>query len=211
MKLPSAYYVQDNVVKISRDLLGKVLCTYIDGKFTAGIITETEAYAGITDRASHAYGGRRTARNEVMYHEGGKAYVYLCYGMHHLFNVVTNVEGVPDAVLIRGIFPIDGISVILKRRKAKSLIKNLTTGPGKVSAALGIHTGLNGLSLSENTIWIEDRGLSFADEDVHIGPRIGIDYAGEDAFLPYRFFVSWEKSKKIVEEKITLAQTPFSP
>jgi DNA-3-methyladenine glycosylase len=211
MKLPSAYYVRDNVVEISRDLLGKVLCTYIDGKFTAGIITETEAYAGITDRASHAYGGRRTARNEVMYHEGGKAYVYLCYGMHHLFNVVTNVEGVPDAVLIRGIFPIDGISVILKRRKAKSLIKNLTTGPGKVSAALGIHTGLNGLSLSENTIWIEDRGLSFADEDVHIGPRIGIDYAGKDALLPYRFFVSWEKSKKIVEEKITLAQTPFSP
>jgi len=211
MKLSSVYYLQDDVVKISRDLLGKVLCTYLDGRLTSGVITETEAYAGTTDKASHAYGGRRTARNEVMYHEGGKAYVYLCYGIHHLFNVVTNVEGIPHAVLIRGIFPVEGIPEILQRRKTKHVVKDFTTGPGKVSAALGIHTGLNGLLLSENTIWIEDRGLSFADEDVHIGPRIGIDYAGEDAFLPYRFYVSWEKSKKIVEEKITSAQTPFSP
>ncbi len=189
MKLPNSFYIKEDVLQIARDLLGKVLCTKIDGKYTSGIITETEAYAGITDKASHAYGGRRTARNEVMYHQGGKAYVYLCYGIHHLFNVVTNVEGIPHAVLIRAIYPMDGIDVILKRRNAKSISKNLTIGPGKVSAALGIHTGLNGISLMDNIIWIEDRGLILLNNEIRISTRIGIDYAGEDAFLPYRFYV----------------------
>lgn len=192
MKLPLEYYFEEDVVRISKDLLGKVLCTKIEGKLTAGIITETEAYTGVNDKASHAYGGRRTMRNEVMYEEGGKAYVYLCYGMHHLFNVVTNVEGVPHAVLIRGIYPIEGIDIILKRRKVKSIKKNITTGPGKVSEALGIHTRLNGTPLTGEKIWIEDRGFYFNLKDINVGSRVGIDYAGEDTSLPYRFWVDWD-------------------
>ena len=198
MKLTNAYFLQDDVVKIARDLLGKVLCTNINDQFTSGVIIETEAYAGVNDRASHAYGGRRTARNEVMYHEGGKAYVYLCYGIHHLFNVVTNLEGIPHAVLIRGIAPLDGIPIILQRRKARYLHDELTTGPGKVSSALGIHTSLNGMALTGNTLWIEDRGLKFEDNEVSIGPRIGVHYAGEDALLPYRFWVIRDVVKKIL-------------
>jgi DNA-3-methyladenine glycosylase len=189
MKLTTDYFIQDDVVNLSKDLLGKILCTQIDGIYTSGIITETEAYAGITDKASHAYGGRRTARNEVMYHQGGKAYVYLCYGIHHLFNVVTNVEGIPHAILIRAIYPLEGKDVILKRRNAKSFTKNLTVGPGKASAALGIHTGINGVSLNENIIWIEDRGITIPKKEIKVSTRIGIDYAGEDALLPYRFYV----------------------
>ncbi|MCX7743113.1 MAG: DNA-3-methyladenine glycosylase [Flavobacteriales bacterium] len=198
MKLTTDYFIQDDVVKLSKDLLGKVLCTNIAGKYTSGIITETEAYAGITDKASHAYGGRRTARNEVMYHEGGKAYVYLCYGIHHLFNVVTNVEGVPHAILIRAIYPMDGVDTMLIRRKSKIFNNNLTVGPGKVSQALGIHVGLNGTSLMDHIIWIEDRGINFKKNDINISKRIGIDYAGEDALLPYRFYIKHTSIEKNV-------------
>src|ERR1700739_2478114 len=116
-KLKKAYYLQQDVVAIACNLLGKKLCTHINGVYTAGIITETEAYAGANDKASHAYNNKRTPRNEVMYHEGGKGYVYLCYGLHHLFNVVTNIKDVPHAVLIRAIKPVDGIEHVLKRRK----------------------------------------------------------------------------------------------
>jgi 3-methyladenine DNA glycosylase len=118
--------------------------------------------------------------------------------LHHLFNVVTNSEGIPHAVLIRGIFPLDGVPVILARRGAKVLKKDLTTGPGKVSVALNIHKGMNGILLTGNTIWIEDRGIEFENQDVLVGPRVGVDYAGEDALLPYRFRVEW----KVVEEFI---------
>ena len=161
MKLGKDFYHQKDVVKLARQLLGKKLCTNIGGVYTAGIITETEAYAGKNDKSSHAYGNKRTARNEVMYHEGGLAYVYLCYGLHHLFNVVTNVEGIPHAVLIRAIKPIDGIEHILVRRKQKALAKNTAAGPGTVSQALGISTKLNGTDLNADAIWIEDVGLFF--------------------------------------------------
>ncbi|SVE63860.1 uncharacterized protein METZ01_LOCUS516714, partial [marine metagenome] len=129
-KLGIDFYQRENILAISHDLLGKVLCTNFNGSLTAGIIVETEAYAGVADRASHAYGGRRTNRTEVMYSPPGTAYVYLCYGMHHLFNVVTNVEGIPHAVLIRGIEPIEGIDIILQRRKMSKLLPKLTAGPG---------------------------------------------------------------------------------
>jgi DNA-3-methyladenine glycosylase len=189
MKLPYEYYQQQDVVAIAKDLIGKVLCTYLDNQFTSGIITETEAYAGIQDKASHAYGGKRTKRNEVMYHAGGKAYVYLCYGMHTLFNVVTNTEGIPHAVLIRGIYPLDGIPIILQRRKAKQISPQLTLGPGKVTQALGIHLSHNGLDLTQNILWIEDRKIRIPENAINIGKRVGIDYAEEDALLPYRFYV----------------------
>jgi DNA-3-methyladenine glycosylase len=188
-KLNKTYYLQEDVVAIACNLLGKKLCTNINGVYTAGIITETEAYVGANDKASHAYNNKRTPRNEVMYHQGGKGYVYLCYGLHHLFNVVTNVKDVPHAVLIRAIKPVDGIEHILKRRKHKKLAKNTSGGPGTVSQALGISTKLNGVDLTKNIIWIEDTGITFTKKQISITPRIGVDYAGEDAKLPYRFLV----------------------
>ena len=109
--------MRKDVVGIARELLGKVVCTRIDGELTTALITETEAYAGVTDKASHAYGDRRTKRTEPMYSTGGVAYVYLCYGIHHLFNVVTNKKDVPHAILVRSGKPLSGIKLMLERRQ----------------------------------------------------------------------------------------------
>lgn len=189
MKLPHEYYHDHNVVRLAKDLIGKVLYTRIGGKLTAGIITETEAYAGIIDKASHAFGDRRTARTEVMYSQGGISYVYLCYGIHYLFNIVTASEGVPHAVLVRAIKPYKGIEVILERRNSTTLKKGLCVGPGKVTSALGIDKKHNHLDLCGKTVWIEDEGIKINKKKILVGPRIGVDYAGEDAKLPYRFWV----------------------
>jgi DNA-3-methyladenine glycosylase len=186
-KLPRSFYLHDNVVSISRELLGKVLCTNIDGQRTSVIITETEAYAGTTDRASHAYGDRRTRRTEPMYGPGGTAYVYLCYGMHHLFNVVTNVAGIPHAVLVRAGEVHSGLATMLERRQKASHDRTLLAGPGSLARALGITTALTGSSLLNGPIRIEDHGLEVDDDRVTVGPRVGIDYAGEDVSRPYRF------------------------
>ncbi|MFY0674999.1 MAG: DNA-3-methyladenine glycosylase [Bacteroidia bacterium] len=185
-KLPESYYLQADVVAIAKDLIGKRICTQINGIYTSGLISETEAYAGETDKASHAYGGRYTVRTKPMFAQGGIAYVYLCYGIHHLFNVVTNHDGIPHAVLIRAIKPEKGVEYMLERRNFRSQ-KGLADGPGKTSKALGISTHHNGLSLLENEIWIEDMGIEIPDSQIQIGPRIGIDYAEEDKDLPYRF------------------------
>ncbi len=190
-KLPKDFYLQVDVVSLSKQLLGKILFTKEGKTITAGIITETEAYAGEIDKASHAFGGRRTSRTETMYAEGGISYVYLCYGMYSLFNVVTNQKDIPHAVLVRAIQPIEGIEKILQRRKSEKLKKGLTTGPGKVSLALGINfRSHNAQNLSGNKIWIEDRGIIIPERLINKGPRIGVDYAGEDAKLPYRFWVN---------------------
>ncbi len=188
-KLNIDFYQREDVVQIARDLLGKELITNINGTLTSGIITETEAYAGIVDRASHAFGNRRTTRTETMYAAGGISYVYLCYGIHHLFNVVTNIADVPHAVLIRNIQPAKGIETILERRRKKKVDKTLSTGPGTMSEALGIKTLHNSFDLTGDTIWIEDAGITVSNEAIKITPRIGVDYAGEDAKLPYRFVV----------------------
>ncbi|MBK9175579.1 MAG: DNA-3-methyladenine glycosylase [Flavobacteriales bacterium] len=182
--LTKAFYQRPDVVAIARELLGKVIVTRFDGKRTSGIITETEAYAGISDRASHAFGGRRTARTETMYAPGGVAYVYLCYGMHHLFNVVTSARDVPHAVLIRAIKPLDGMEAMQQRRKGLPL---RTDGPALATQALGIRTAHNGTALSRGVISIEDHGIEPDSGRIVIGPRIGVDYAGTDALLPYRF------------------------
>lgn len=187
MKLSTGFYCRDDVVEISRDLLGKVVCTRIDGKLTKAVISETEAYAGVTDKASHAYGGRRTKRTEPMYGPGGTAYVYLCYGIHHLFNVVTNREGTPHAVLIRAGKPIRGINTILKRRRKARADNTLMAGPGTVAEALGIKTDMTGTDLSGDRVWIEDRGIRVTADCILAGPRVGVDYAEDDAGLPYRF------------------------
>lgn len=192
MVLPASYYQNANVVEIARDLLGKTLSTRIDNKLTAGIITETEAYAGVIDKAAHSYGGRRTQRTETMYSKGGVSYVFLCYGIHYLFNVVTNKKDIPEAILIRAIFPVKGIEEILKRRKAAKLTTSLCTGPGKVSAALGINKLHDNISLTGKKIWLEDTGIKIKPKDIHTGSRIGVDYAGEDALLPYRFWIQPE-------------------
>lgn len=190
MKLPPEFYVRSNVVKIARELLGKVLVTNFDGLYTSGIISETEAYNGIPDRASHAFGGRRTSRTEIMFREGGVAYVYLCYGIHSLFNVVTGLRDHPHAVLVRGIIPLEGKEIMEKRRKRPAGTKGFSSGPGTVSQALGIHYSHTGESLRGKKIWMEDRGFRVKKEDYAITPRIGVDYAGEDALLPYRFVLT---------------------
>ncbi len=189
IKLSKSFYLHNNVVRIARDLLGKYLFTKVGGVICGGIISETEAYEGVTDKASHAFGGKRSDRTKVMYHEGGIAYVYLCYGIHSLFNVVTNIENIPHAVLIRAINPLVGIDEMLKRTGKIKATLGLTNGPGKLSRALGIHYKHSGISLSEDKIWLEDRGLKVDEKDILATTRIGIDYAGEDALLPYRFLL----------------------
>jgi len=188
-KLPADFYQREDLLIISRELLGKVLCTNFNGKLTSGIIVETEAYAGVTDKASHAYGGRRTKRTEIMYTPGGTAYVYLCYGIHHLFNVVTNVEGVPHAVLIRAVQPLDGIDIMLRRRNLENISNRLTAGPGILSQAMGISVHISGQSLLDKQIWIENRENNNPLKDFKIisSPRVGVQYAGKDASKPWRF------------------------
>ncbi|MCB0697774.1 MAG: DNA-3-methyladenine glycosylase [Chitinophagaceae bacterium] len=191
--LTSEFYEREDVVQVAKDLLGKVLVTNFEGVVTSGIIVETEAYAGVTDKASHAYGGRRTARTEIMYREGGVAYVYLCYGIHHLFNVVTSAQDVPHAVLIRGLEPLEGIDMMLERRGRKVLSPALTAGPGALSSAMGITTRLTGTLLQSAHIYIEDRGIDITGKDIVAGTRVGVGYAAEDAYLPYRFMIKGNK------------------
>ena len=194
MILPRSFYRREDVVIIAQELLGKMLFSQFDGALTAGIIVETEAYAGVTDRASHAFGNRRTARTEVMYAEGSAAYVYLCYGVHSLFNVVTNKKDVPDAVLIRAIKPVTGIDTMLRRSGKSFMDKSFGTGPGKLSKIMGIHFSHSGMDLTKQPleiagqgIWLEDEGRIVMPENIITGTRIGVKYAGKDALRPYRF------------------------
>lgn len=191
--LPADFYIRSDVVQIARELLGKVLVVKSGGQRCSGIISETEAYAGITDKASHAYGGRRTARTEPMYLRGGHAYVYLCYGIHNLFNVVTNIENIPHAVLIRAIKPLENTELMIARAAEKRM-KGDGIGPGKVTAMLGIGLEHNGASLLSDNLFIADYGIHINESDIECGKRIGVDYAAEDAELPYRF---WVKHKNI--------------
>lgn len=188
-KLPLHFYTNTDVVDIAKNLLGKQLVSHIHGATTSGIIVETEAYNGRTDRACHAFGGRRTARTETMYQRGGVAYVYLCYGIHHLLNVVTHQEDYADAVLIRAIAPQEGTQLMLQRRNMPKLHPRITAGPGCLSQALGIDKSHDNLSLLGKTIWIEDRGLCYEESEIEAGPRVGVAYAKEDALLPWRFWV----------------------
>jgi DNA-3-methyladenine glycosylase len=187
-KLERAFYADKDVLKVAKALLGKVLVTEIAGVRTSGRIVETEAYNGVVDRASHAWNNRRTNRTEIMFGPGGVAYVYLCYGIHHLFNVVTNSEDVPHAVLVRGLEPLEGIDHMLFRCGKQKLDHTLTAGPGSLSKALGITTALTGQSLLGDVIWIED-APPVPKKDIVAGTRVGVAYAMEDAYLPYRFSV----------------------
>ncbi len=187
MKLNKAFYTREDVIAISKDLLGKYLVTYIDGKLTSGMIVETEAYLGVEDKASHAYGNRKTKRTEPFYKEGGIAYVYMCYGIHYLFNIITNKADIPHAVLIRAIEPSEGIDTMLDRRKKTKLKPDLTAGPGALSVALGIKANHNESDLSGNEIWVEDRGVVVKKNEIIASPRVGVAYAKEYALKPWRF------------------------
>ena len=188
-KLPRSFYERSDVTRIARELIGKVLVTRFDNHRTSGRIVETEAYAGVVDQASHAFGGRRTARTEVMFGRGGTAYVYLCYGIHHLFNVVTHGVGTPHAILIRGIEPLEGIPLMVSRSGRAALDRNVGRGPGNVSKALGITTGDTGTDLLGSKIFIADDGFAYRADELVVSTRIGVEYSGKDALLPYRFSV----------------------
>ncbi|MGR3973425.1 MAG: DNA-3-methyladenine glycosylase [Candidatus Rhabdochlamydia sp.] len=185
-KLPLSFYQRDNPVEIAQNLLGKIVWTCINNTLVAGIISETEAYYGIEDRACHAYGGRRTPRTEMLYQGGGVAYLYLCYGIHTLLNVVTSCKGTPHAVLIRSFIPYHNSSLMLERRKGRY---PLSQGPGVVSQALGLSITHNSLSFLDSVIWIEDHQIMPA--SVQVSARIGVEYAKEDASLPYRFIATF--------------------
>ena len=188
-KISSDFYLSSDVVQVGYELLGKRICSAIDGKYCSAIITETEAYAGIEDKASHAYGGKRTKRTEIMYAKGGVAYVYLCYGIHFLFNVVTNLSGIPHAVLVRGVRAESGKETMLNRRGITSLRSDSLNGPGKVSRALGITKAHNAVDLNGDQIWLETTDIQIDAKNSMASKRIGIDYAEEDALLPYRFSI----------------------
>ena len=188
MKLPNSFYQRQPVQQVAADLLGKVLHTRVNRQLTSGIIVETEAYS-YTERGCHAYGNLRTARTGVMFEPGGIAYVYLCYGIHYLFNVVTNDSELAEAVLIRAIEPVEGTNIMLRRCGTTSIHK-LTAGPGKLTRALAIDSRCHGENLSGRRVWLSDRGVQLASKSIKATTRIGIDYAGEDARLPWRFLIT---------------------
>ncbi len=186
-RMEKEFYLQGHVTEIAKRLLGAVLFTQVDNKISSGKIVEVEAYSGTDDKACHANNGRRTKRNEVMYAEGGVAYVYLCYGIHAMFNVVTNGEGKADAVLIRAIEPLEGIEWMKERKAYKNLLK-IGSGPGNVCKAMGIELGHNGTYLHQEKIWIA-KGAELPLENIVSSTRIGVEYAGEDALRPWRFYI----------------------
>lgn len=190
MILARDYFLSDDVLTMARNLLGKYIFTKIEGQLSGGIITETEAYRGTCKRASHAFGGKKTARNAVMYEKGGISYVDLCYGVHHLFHIVTNKEGIPDALLIRAFIPTHGEELILKRTGGNTISSAVANGPGKVSRALGITREQNNIEIPSSQIWLEDRALLVSSAEISTLPPTGVDYAGEDTLLPYRFLWS---------------------
>jgi DNA-3-methyladenine glycosylase len=187
-KLPREFYTRRNVLTVARDLLGKLLVVPDeDGRRVSGMIVEVEAYRGPEDRASHAFGGRRTKRTETMYGEGGIAYVYFVYGMYYQFNVVCNVPDIPHAILVRAVEPVEGIE-LMRERRHRHPDHNLTNGPGKLCIALNIDRALNGADLLGDRVWIEDY-QSVPARSIAKGPRIGIDYAQEWIDKPWRFWI----------------------
>lgn len=184
--IPLSFYKKTDVIQIAKSLLGKFLFKRVDNTLCGGMIVETECYKGIIDKASHAYNRRYTKRTKTLYEPGGVAYVYMCYGIHHLFNIVTNKKNVPEAVLIRALEPFFGISTMQKKSKS------LTSGPGALCAALNITKKQDNLPLLKE-IWLEDRGIFIKEDQIVQSPRVGVAYAQEDAFLPYRFRIKGNK------------------
>ncbi len=206
-KLPRGFYLREDTITVAKDLLGKLIVVPdAKGRRVSAMIVETEAYLGETDRAAHSFGGRRTPRNEVMYASGGHVYVFFVYGMYYQFNVVSGPINTPHAILIRAVEPVEGIEIMRERRGQRSEPgavatgfsgdKNLTSGPGKLCIALAIDRSLNGENLWGKRVWLEDH-RSFSTDEIGVGKRVGIDYAGEDAEKPWRF---WLKDSEFVSK-----------
>ena len=194
--LPRSFYLRKNTLQIAKDLLGKIVNTTFDNRVTSGIIVETEAYLAPEDQASHAKNYRRTPRTESFYKIGGTAYVYISYGVHHLFNVVTGPIEFPHAILIRAIEPLVGLDIMFERRNMNKNNNSLTGGPGRLGVALGINVSHDAIDLCnpESDIQILNNRIDFKKNDIGISPRIGIDPVGEPwASKPYRFFVKENK------------------
>lgn len=203
MILPQSFYTHDDVVQISKDLLGKMLVSEIAGEVCSGMIVETEAYRAPDDQACHAYLNRNTNRTKTMFLEGGVAYIYICYGIHQMINIVTSAEGNAHAVLIRSIEPADG-QVIQARRRGHSKMKLATVnGPGKLAQALGVDTSMDGVSLYDplSPIRIEDQEIIITDQEIISGPRVGMSiHVGSDAHRPWRFTIAdnkWVSNPKV--------------
>lgn len=188
-KIDIDFYRRDDVVQIASDLIGKELYTTIDGKLCGGTIIETEAYRGPEDRGSHAYNNRRTSSNEMMYSAGGKVYMYICYGIHDMFNIVTGNEGSSHAVLIRAIEPHTGIEYMRERRNIFNDDRNLCRGPGSLSKALGLNKKHNGTDIQSDIIWIEDSGNDYSADQIKASARIGMNFEGPYKIIPWRFYV----------------------
>jgi DNA-3-methyladenine glycosylase len=188
-KLNAGFYRRTDTIGIAKELLGKILVTNWPEGVTSGRIVETEAYLGAIDKASHAYGNRKTNRTQVMFQPGGIAYVYLCYGIHHLFNIVTGIDDTPHVVLIRALEPMEGLDLMRQRTGSLQNEKRIAAGPGKLTKALGLTTRHSGLSLIDDEVFLLDDGLRVGKNQIIADPRIGVDYAGEDALLPYRFTI----------------------
>ena len=188
-KIPLAFYSRTDVVSIAKELLGKIIVTNFDHQLTSARIVEIEAYIAFTDRASHSFNGKRTPRNEHMYGKPGTAYVYICYGLHHMMNIVTNDPGIPDAVLIRAAEPIRGRDVMCVRTGKKWPDTSITRGPGNVGKALGIVKQHSGYSLSGNRIHLIEDDFQLDAAQIGTSKRIGVESAGEGATLPYRFYL----------------------
>lgn len=203
-KLPRRFYLRDDTLQIAQDLLGKILVVSdaATGARVSGVIVETEAYLGAIDKAAHSFGNRRTPRTEIMFGEGGRAYVFFIYGMYFQLNVVTGAAGSPHCVLVRAVEPLAGIETMRARRaRGKAAVindKNLTSGPGKLCIALGIDKSLNGADLLGDKIWIEEGRRALSAAEIAGGKRVGIAYAQEFAEKPWRF---WVKDNPFVSRK----------
>ena len=196
-KLKEGFYQRSDTLTIARELLGKILVTNWPEGLTSGRIVETEAYLGAIDKASHAYGNRLTNRTKVMFQPGGVAYIYLCYGIHNLFNIVTGIDDTPHVVLVRALEPVQGLDIMRKRTGILKADNRLAAGPGKLSKALGLTTMHSGYALTGEEIFLIDDGARISEHEILSGQRIGVDYAGEDALLPYRFTISGHPSVSV--------------
>jgi DNA-3-methyladenine glycosylase len=186
--LPRSFYGREDPVEAAIDLLGKILRVDTGKGICAARIVEAEAYGGPKDRASHAWRGR-TPRNESMFGKPGTAYVYLCYGIHRMFNVVTAPENIPAAVLIRGVEPLQGHELMARRRKLDPEDRRLTAGPGALTAALGIRIEWDRTDLVCGPIRIEDDGVRISHAQILRRPRVGVNYAGPAAKFRWRFSI----------------------
>lgn len=188
-KLSHEFFERDDVNLIAKQLLGKIISTNFNGEITSVRIVETEAYVHMVDKASHAFNGRKTKKNEHMYGYAGTAYIYLCYGIHNMLNIVTNKEDVADAILIRAGEPISGEEIMMKRTGKLKLDFSITKGPGNIGKALGITKNQSGKFLNESEISIYEDGIQINEKDIGKSKRIGVNYAGNDALLEYRYFI----------------------